>query len=319
VNDIPVVLITYNRPWHTVQVIKALQRQGIQNLFIFSDAPKSGRDHKKVLETREIIKRIRWTKPEVICQTVNIGLAKSIVNATNYVFEKYDRLILLEDDCIPQDYFFDFMEECLRRYEQKEKIFGISGYTVPIPDRCLDSYPYDNYFSPRIGSWGWATWKRAWDLRENDLGKLVAMLAEREIDVNQGGNDIPAMIDLMKRGKLTDVWTLCWVLTVYLHGGCYVYPTRAHIINIGMDGSGVHCGKTNRFVTPPASRRPANYASTISFDANIMENFRSFYDSGATDTNASIDRMFGHVSKTVTRRIKYFVGNIVAGKSGRSE
>ena len=39
----PVVLFTYNRPWHTRQTIDALQKNELANrsdLFIYSDGPK---------------------------------------------------------------------------------------------------------------------------------------------------------------------------------------------------------------------------------------------------------------------------------------
>ena len=277
-NDIPVIVITYNRPLHTAQVLEALRRHSIKNIYIFSDAPKTEHDVKGVSDTRSLIDEIHWTSPSVIYQKENIGLAKSIVNATNSVFEKYDRLILLEDDCVPQQYFFDYMFECLKRYESNDKIFGISGYTIPLPKRILASYPYDNYFFSRICSWGWATWKRAWNLHDNDLRKLLDVTLEKGIDLKQGGSDIPDYIDAMLQGNLKDVWTLSWQLTVLLHGGCYVYPPRTHIRNIGMDGSGVHGDMTAKYVSAAAQSRPVKFANDVFYDAGIVRTIRSFYD-----------------------------------------
>ena len=134
---IPVALVCYNRPWHTFEVLKALEEHDIQNLFIFSDAPKTEKDVQNVLKTRSLFECVKWTKPEIILQEENQGLAKSIVSAVNYVFEKSDRLILLEDDCVPKKYFFDYMEKCLTKYEANERIFGITGYSVPIPEKFL--------------------------------------------------------------------------------------------------------------------------------------------------------------------------------------
>jgi len=267
--------------------LDALKRHNIQNLYIFSDATKTEHDMQGVLDTRDLLENIDWTTADITYQKENQGLAKSIVGACNYVFQKYDRLILLEDDCVPQEYFFDFMHECLNRYEHDERIFGVSGYTVPIPEQILVSYAYDNYFFPRIGSWGWATWKRAWDCLGNDLELLAKMLLDKGIDLNQGGSDIPVMVDLLLKGELNDVWTLPWVLTVYLHGGCYVYPTRAHIDNIGMDGSGVHCGATDKFISPAALGKPVNFANEMFFDADIVTNFKSFYDIPKLETEDS--------------------------------
>lgn len=304
-NNIPVIVIAYNRPWHTAQVLDALKRHNIQNLYIFSDAPKAGHDAKSVSDTRNILKEIKWTTPEVIYQKDNIGLAKSILNAANYVFEKHNKLILLEDDCVPQQYFFDFIYECLSRYEDNKKIFGISGYALPIPEAVLASYPYDNCFFPRICSWGWATWKRAWDFHENDLRILFDKALKKEVDLNQGGSDIPFLLDLMLKGDLKDVWTLAWQLTVFLHGGGYVHPTRTHIVNIGMDGSGLHCGATDKFISPAALTKPTKFTNEIFYDAGIVNNFRSFYDRTVADQPA---KKYG----PMIYKLKSLVSNLVA-------
>jgi len=278
--DIPVILVCYNRPWHTLQVLKALEKHNIQNLYIFSDAPKTEKDQDNVAKIRELIKSIYWTKPEVIYQEVNQGLAKSIVGAANYVFQRHDRMILLEDDCVPQKYFFTFMKDCLEKYENNHRVFGISGYTVPTPEEILCNYPYDLYFFPRIGSWGWATWKRAWQKRGKDILELIDTAVKNGIDLNQGGTDIPIALDNILKGNVKDVWTLHWVLSVYLNNGVYVYPTRSHILNVGMDGTGIHCKTTNKYDTPYCDIRPINYPDEVFLDKDMMTNFRGYYDVG---------------------------------------
>ena len=277
-DNTPVILIAYKRAWHTAQVLNSLKEHNIQNLFIFSDGPKDNNDLSDVYETRLLFQRIDWTTPTIIEQNKNIGLAKSIVGAVNYVFTKYDRLILLEDDCVPQKYFFDFIGECLDKYENNEKVFGISGYTVPVPESILKKYPYDLYFFPRIGSWGWATWKRAWQHFEPDLSFAYNKAKESSIDLSQGGSDIPVMIRNMLNGNLTDVWTLNWVLSVYLQKGYYIYPTTSHIENIGWDGSGTHCSNADTAQNLFFEKKPERYSDDVCLNQNIYTTFRSYYD-----------------------------------------
>jgi len=278
--DVPVILVCYNRPKHTLEVLNALREHNVQNLYVFSDAPKSDEDAEAVSLTRRLVHSIDWTKPEIIERTENLGLARNIVSAVDYVFERYDRLILLEDDCVPQQYFFDFMHTCLQKYENNPKVFGISGYTVKIPDEVLKSYPHDLYFCPRIGSWGWATWKRAWQHRAKDLLELIDTAVKNGIDLNQGGTDIPVALDNILKGNVKDVWTLHWVLSVYLNNGVYVYPTRSHILNVGMDGTGIHCKTTNKYNSPYCDKRPVNYPDEVFLDKDMMANFRGYYDVG---------------------------------------
>ena len=216
INDIPVALITYNRPAHTKKVLNELSKHHIQNLYIFSDAPKNGNDVEKVNATRKLFKGIDWTQPNIIYQETNQGLAKSIISAVDLVFEKYSTVIVLEDDCVPQKYFFEFMKKSLDKYENAENIYGISGYSIPLDTDVIIDYPFDNYFFPRIGSWGWATWKHKWNQRIDNLDLLYEKLINNKINLEQGGTDVPQMLTALRNGTLKDVWTISWLLTVYL-------------------------------------------------------------------------------------------------------
>lgn len=276
-NDTPVALIAYNRPKHTLQVLKALKDHDVKNLIIYSDAPKENEDPKNVLITRKIIADIDWVKPQVVYQDKNQGLARSITAAVEHCFGNHDRMILLEDDCVPGKYFFDFMTKCLDKYEDNEKIFGISGYSVPLPSNLLESYPYDLYFHPRIGSWGWATWKSTWSKYENDLHKLYRQCLRDNIELAIGGSDIPTNLTKLLRGEISDVWTLNWVLTVYLNRGFFIYPTSSQIYNIGFDGTGVHCGKTDRFHTRLGKQNPCNFPDDVFLNIDIINYLNSFY------------------------------------------
>lgn len=275
--DIPVILICYNRPWHTAQVLKTLLEHNIQSLYIFSDAPKSEKDVEAVQTTRKLFNAVRWTKPEIIERTENVGLAKNIVNAVNHVFQKHDNLILLEDDCVPRKYFFDFMYKCLSKYQNHEKIFGINGHSVPIPHALQKNYPYDIYFFPRIGSWGWATWKRAWQHHNPDLTKLYNAVLDSGIDINQGGSDIPGMVQRFIAGQLKDVWTLNWVLSVYLNHGYYIYPIHSQIDNIGLDGTGVHCVKTTKFSNPDIDIELKRLPDRIIINEHLIDNYNNYF------------------------------------------
>jgi len=284
----PVVLVVYNRPMHTLEVLKKLREHNITNLYIFSDAPKSSQDAQAVALVRRLVHSIDWTKPKIIERAENFGLARNITEALDYVFERCDRLILLEDDCVPQRYFFEFMYACLEKYENNPKVFGICGYTVPLPEQLLQSYPYDLYFSPRIGSWGWATWRRAWRHYEKDLHKLIETANSNNIDLTQGGTDIPVLIEKFITGELKDVWTLNWVLSVYVNDGVYIYPTKSHIKNIGTDGTGQHCSRTTKYDPVCCDTKPRRYPSEVFLEPQIMDNFRSYYAASPQESRKAL-------------------------------
>jgi predicted O-methyltransferase YrrM len=276
--DIPVALVAYRRPDHTRQVIESLERHGVRNLYVFCDAAKGNGDEADVRATRKLVEGISWIKPEIHFVEHNRGLAKSVMAATDHVLSRHETVVLLEDDCVPQRHFFGFMADCLDKYRDEESVYGVSGYTVPLQPELLKRYPQDLYFCPRISSWGWATWKRAWKQLDRDLLSVCRKVLDARIDLDQGGNDIKFSIEGMLQGHVKDVWTLPWVLSVYLNRGCFVYPTVSHIDNIGMDGTGVHCGKTDRYATALAETPALRFPDRVFYDPEVMARFRSFYD-----------------------------------------
>lgn len=275
--ETPVILLCYNRPRHTAAMLEALEAHNVRDLIVFADAPKKDADLADVAAVRKLLEGIRWTRPELVFREENRGLARSVVAGVNYAFERADRMILLEDDCIPQRHFFDFMARALDRYAENERVFGVNGYTVPLPPPLLARYPYDAYFYPRIGSWGWGTWKRAWRHYDPDLLRLCKEALDRGIDLTQGGADIPVSLHNQLAGAPKDVWTLNWVVSVYLKGGYYVYPTVSHIENIGCDGTGVNSGATDLFASPVADRAATRFPPDVVLDYDMINNYNRYF------------------------------------------
>lgn len=291
-HDIPVILITYNRPQHTARVLSGLEANGARNLHIYCDFPKSAAHIPAVEETRRLVRSVSWTTPRIVERAANLGLARSILSACDELYQQYDQLILLEDDCVPGPHFMHFMRETLSRYRDHPRVFGVSGYSIPLPPPALQSYPYDLYFFPRIGSWGWATWRRAWQTMHRDLLDVCQRCIAGGVDLVQGGTDVPHMAQSLLSGGLVDAWTLPWVFSVYLQHGYYIYPTVSHIDNIGMDGTGIHCGVTEKFRTPIAQSAAARFPSDIVLNREIYLTFRRYYDlSTAVDPMLSFNRL----------------------------
>ena len=127
-----IALFVYNRPEHTLEVLKGLRENNISKLYIFSDGNKNGKDKKPVEDVRNLIDSIDWCDTEVIKHDENKGLADSIADGVNHVFKKNKRVIVLEDDCVPGEDYIAFMEKCLDKYENNERVMNVTGYSLPI-------------------------------------------------------------------------------------------------------------------------------------------------------------------------------------------
>lgn len=246
--NIAMLLFTYNRSYHTKVVIDSLKNNKIlpQKLFIFQDGLKQETSQDEWEKVNNLIHRVDWCETEVIVSRENKGLAESIVSGINYVFKTYDAIIVLEDDCVTTSNFISFMNQCLYKYEKDARIYSISGYSWPIK---LKKRQYDVYGCGRISSWGWGTWKSRWDIYEKNYEIVRKMKQKAETSQNLAiwGQDLEDTLIGNVRGEC-DSWAVFWALNVIFNRGICIAPFYSLIKNIGMDGSGVHCGVTKKFM-----------------------------------------------------------------------
>lgn len=243
---IATLLFTYNRSNHTKQTIEALKQNTVlpQKLFLFQDGMKQGEDASEWEKVNVLIHNVDWCDKEIVVSEHNKGLAESIVSGINYVFEKYDAVIVLEDDCVSAPNFIRFMEQCFEKYEDEKKVYSVSGYSWPIE---LEAVAGDDiYFCGRISSWGWGTWKDRWSVFEKDYELIKKMKQEvtSSRDLATWGQDLEEMLLGNVRGTC-DSWAVFWALNVIKKQGLCINTYQSLIRNIGLDGSGVHCDETD--------------------------------------------------------------------------
>ncbi|HEY2380151.1 MAG TPA: sugar transferase [Terriglobia bacterium] len=245
----PVVLFCYKRPDHTRQTLEALRLNSLAartELYVFSDAPRTEFERTNVDEVRRVLARIDGFKSvNVVERSANLGLARSVITGVSSLFERYERLVVLEDDIVTAPDYLAFINEALAAYETESRVFSVTGFNFPI---AIDpSYPFDAYFSYRCNSWGWATWRDRWRMVDWDVQDYPVFKSDVQArrQFNRGGNDLANMLDLQFQGKI-DSWAIRWCYAHYQNNAFCVFPVQSRVRNIGFDGTGVHCGVTDR-------------------------------------------------------------------------
>ena len=247
----PILIFTYNRPRHTKEMLKALSKNNLASaseLIIYADGPKPGAseaDRLKITEVREIIKKQTWCKKLTVnTSEVNLGLADSIIHGVTATLKMHDRVIVLEDDLITSPYFLQYMNQALDLYENHEQVVSVHGYVYPVKEKLPETF-----FLKGADCWGWATWKRGWDIFEPDGQKLLSRLQEndlvKEFDYDNTYAFTKMLADQIK-GK-NNSWAVRWQAAAFIKGKLTLYPGRSLVKNIGNDGSGVHSGKATVF------------------------------------------------------------------------
>lgn len=251
----PIILFTYNRPWHTKQTLEALLKNDLASdsvLYIYSDGPKlnaSADQINKINEVREIIHAVVGFKDVIIVESdVNKGLANSIISGVTEVMNIHEKVIVLEDDLITSPYFLKYMNISLRFYEDFPSVFSISADRPPQNKmRIPDNYEFDVFVSLRPYSTGWATWNAKWKNIDWSLKHFDKLSENANIKnaLNRGGNDL---FDLYKKqyNSEIDSWAIRFCFHHFANHSISILPVNSFVYNIGFDGSGTHSPKQYR-------------------------------------------------------------------------
>jgi hypothetical protein len=281
VSQAPVALFVYNRPEHTRQTVAALAANMLANktpLHVFSDAPRNAAARRSVEEVRSYIRTITGFKfLTIIERATNFGLACSIIDGVTSLCEKHGRVIVLEDDLVVAPHFLKYMNDALDFYEHEQRVISIAGYRYPIDHDSESS----TFLLKGTNCWGWATWKRGWNLFDADGGHLLAQLQERgltrEFDMN-GAYGYTRMLKNQVRGD-NDSWAVRWHASAFLKDRLTLLPHKSLVKNIGLDGSGVHCaGMTwNPFNVELCSEPVTVKQIPIEVDIRMANSLEVFY------------------------------------------
>lgn len=242
----PIALFTYNRPDKTQRVLESLMQNAEakdSDLFIFSDGPKNEKAVEGVRKNREYLKSLtsnaltskQFKTISIIEREKNWGLANSLIAGITEVINKYGRVIVVEDDLILSPYFLKFMNDGLEKYKNEDKVSSITAFVPDVKEELPETY-----FLSFFHCWGWATWKRAWDLLEEDPKVLLRKLRFKTNKFNVGGAFGNYSILLCQKLGLVDSWYIRLYASFFLNNKLTLFPRRSLIRNGGMDGSGTH-------------------------------------------------------------------------------
>ena len=209
-------------------------------LYIFSDSPRNIEASKAVEEVRTYISGIAGFKSlSIIERSHNFGLAGSIIDGVTRVCQQHGRVIVLEDDLVTSRYFLRYMNDGLTLYENDRCVISIHGYVYPVKADLPETF-----FLMGADCWGWATWKRGWDMFVSDGNQLLDALKKKNLTRRfdyDGAYPHTKMLKEQIKGK-NDSWAIRWYASAYVKGMLTLYPKSSLVQNIGFDNSGTHCG-----------------------------------------------------------------------------
>lgn len=235
---IPVVLIVFNRPELTARSFECVRAAKPNELFIISDGPRENitLDIQLCGEVRKLVQEVDWNcKTHFVFSDTNLGLKKRVSSGLNYVFDKVDQAIILEDDCIPHADFFNFCRDLLEKYKDDHRVSVITGNNFQKGNWRGDA---SYYFSRYNHCWGWATWKRAWEFYDGNISFWPAWkISEEWKKLFNNPNERKyweSIFDDVFQGKKNS-WAYPWTACVWKNNGLTATPNRNLVSNIGFE------------------------------------------------------------------------------------
>lgn len=246
-----VLLIIFNKPDKTFEVINEIRKVRPRKLYISSDGPREmiPNEFNRVMQSREITNQIDWT-----CDVynnfsnVNSGSAKAgVSNGINWFFSCETEGIILESDCLPTKSFFFFCDFLLEYYRNDTRIMHISGNNFQ-HEKINKEKSY--YFSKIPFIWGWATWARAWKYYDVDLKSLIKLMHNNNLCdefENKKMNKYWTKKFYEVYNKSIDTWDYQWLFSILSQNGLCITPNFNLVTNIGFDENALNTKISNNY------------------------------------------------------------------------
>lgn len=257
--QVPVTVIIYNRYEITLKLFEVLKLIKPKKMYLIADGPKIHKqdDSLKCKKTREIFNEVDWDcKLEKNFASKNMGLKDRIISGLNWVFEKEEYSIILEDDCIPSKSFFDFSAQNLIKYKNTSEVGIICG-TNEFEEFQMKS---DYFFARTASMWGWATWKRVWnsyDLDKMSIENTKFDLVKTKLN-KIGANDLQTKSIISKIEMTLKNEMSSWIYRIgywlLIDEKLFIVPKLNLVSNIGFGVDSTHTkSKKYRFSNQPSN------------------------------------------------------------------
>ncbi|NML96699.1 glycosyltransferase family 2 protein [Paraburkholderia sp. RP-4-7] len=278
--NVPVVVFAYNRPRHLDATLGALRRAHGANeidVLIFCDGPRNESEQKAVNEVRDIARNSKgFRSVKVFTSDENRGLGDSVVRGVSHALSFYESVIVIEDDVEVSPGFLIYMCGALSEYINNNKVFSISGYSPPVEGK--EDFN-DGFFIPRICSWGWATWRDRWQSVDWNVGEYELFIKDRSrrSEFCRAGRDMLDMLINQVEGE-SESWAIRFDFARFISGNkLTLYPSSSLVKNSGMDGSGEHFEKSQRYQTQISQRTEFAFPSCVNEASELTVAFSEFY------------------------------------------
>ena len=277
----PIAFLVFNRPECTARTFAAIREARPPRLLIIADGPRETHPHdvEKCMAVRALIDQgVDW--PCIVERNYapgNLGCAKRVAGGLTWAFERAEQLVVVEDDCLPDNSFFEFCDELLFRYSADTRVGQICGCSRYVSNVDRNT----SYIFSRYGPiWGWASWRRAWSTYDLAMATWPRFRAMKGLD---GVTQSPAeakfrtsLYDELYTRDSSCTWDFQWGYAKLSQGLLSIIPTQNLITNIGDGADATHpVGRSSFHLTSHSMNRPLIHPEFVLPDQEFDRMFSS--------------------------------------------
>lgn len=294
--SLPLLILGYKRPSNLDRILRLAQEHGVKQIYVSLDGIVDF-DSKSIEISKEIDSILTTFSKEFLGELIvnkresNVGCAVSVITSIDWFFNRFDSGVILEDDCIPSQDFFQFARNGIELAKTDQRITLICGTQFAPVELESDEF----YLSEYSLTWGWAITATNWrHIRKNmfKVPKFSSLLFENNPEKC-------FWLAGSRRALLgfTDVWDTPFLWSIRRDNRLVLLPKTNLVENIGGDEVATHNQTLSRWVGNQAGRVNTNRKSlstnTVS-DEWLRKNFYKirFRHVYTTKINAVLDLVF---------------------------
>ncbi len=254
---VPVLLLVYNRPDQTKEVLKVLSDLGVGEVYVSGDGPNGDNDRIQTDKVRSAVNEHESIVAGTQFSLKHEGCRTAVLEGINWFFKTVEEGVIIEDDCIPSLHFFQFCSGLLKRYRTDSKVKMICG------NNPLGNWETSGgYFFSRIGHiWGWATWKDRWQPFDPELPGLNNFVVDGGFQAAFGPTALASsrqeLAEKSTKGTI-DTWDHQWNAHILMGDGLAAIPSKNLVKNIGFGSNGTHLHDEPNWINNEVSAQSIN-------------------------------------------------------------
>jgi hypothetical protein len=252
-HDLSVLIVAYCRYENLASILDIVENSDVSSVYISIDAP--GNQNLPTLDANRLVVDIanKYSKESskrvhVHHRNTNVGCSAAVLSSCDWFFQNEKFGIILEDDCLPSNQFFDFASEYREVLNSDENIWLISGSQfapVEISGNSVSKSPY-------AFIWGWATTSEKWFEIRNlflDNSKLRYKAVHRPTSLVESMYWYSGYRRAVN--GFVDAWDTPLLYFMNRLNKKAILPPVNLISNLGDDSVAVHTRKTNPLLRLP--------------------------------------------------------------------